>query len=109
MLTSKLLKVNPKNAYLKGKMITETKNYNRLIKSKQKHFVDSMFDQLDAINKSDPKGYKDLVKSLRDGNFDTEIPDDTSRISPQEWFAHFSELLSKNISSQENSDHKKTC
>ena len=72
MLTSKLLKVNPKNAYLKGKLVTETKIYNKLVKSKQKQFVDSMFDQLDSIKNNDPKGYMDLVKSLRDGNFDRE-------------------------------------
>ena len=56
MLRSKKLKANPKNAYLKGKLVTETKTYNKLIKSKQKNFVDSMFNQLDAINKNDPKG-----------------------------------------------------
>ena len=80
--------------------------YNRLTKNKQKQFVDSMFTQLDEINKNDPKGYMDLVKSLRDGNFDREIPDDTSSITPQEWFAHFSELLSKNISSGTNTEHQ---
>ena len=68
MLTSKLLKANPKNAYLKGKLVTETKTYNKLVKSKQKQFVDSMFTQLETISKNDPKGYMDLVKSLRDGN-----------------------------------------
>ena len=65
-----------------------------------------MFTQLETISKNDPKGYMDLVKSLRDGNFDREIPDDTSGICPQTWFAHFSELLSKNVSSEENSDHR---
>ena len=94
-----------KRRRLKGKLVTETKTYNKLVKSKQKQFVDCMFDQLDAINKNDPKGYMDLVKSLRDGNFDREVSDDTSNISPQSWFAHFSELLSKNVCSKPNSDN----
>ena len=43
VLTSKLLKGDPKNPYLKGKLITETKSYNRLVKNKQKEFVDKIW------------------------------------------------------------------
>ena len=43
VLTSKLLKGDPKNPYLKGKLVTETKTYNRLVKSKQKEFVEKCF------------------------------------------------------------------
>ena len=56
-----------------------------------------MFLELDSISKNNPKGYMDLIKSMRDGNFDREVSDDTSGISPQEWFTHFSQLLSKNV------------
>ena len=59
-----------------------------------------MFTELDSIKKNDPKGYIDLTKSMRDGNFDREVSNDTVGIPPQKWFEHFSSLLAKNI------DHK---
>ena len=102
VVTSKLLKGDPKNPYLKGKLVTETKIYNRLVKSKQKEFVDKMFSDLDSIKRNDPKGYMDLIKSMRDGNFDKEVSDDTSDISPQIWFSHFSKLLARNVNSDSN-------
>ena len=49
VLTSKLLKGDPKNSYLRGKLVTETKTYNNLVKSKQKEFVDKMIFQLDSF------------------------------------------------------------
>ena len=104
--TSKLLKGDPKNSFLKGKLITETKIYNKLVKNKQKEFVDKMFSDLESIKKNDPKGYMDLIKSMRDGNFDKEVSDDTSDISPQSWFDHFSKLLAKNCESESNIDHQ---
>ena len=107
MLTSKLLKGDPRNSYLRGKLFSETKIYNKLIRNKQKEFVDRMFCELDSIHKNNPKGYMDLIKSMRDGNFDREVSDDTSNISPQGWFSHFSDLLSKNVSSKLNTDHSK--
>ena len=65
-----------------------------------------MFDELDSIHNNNPNGYWDLIKSMRDGNFDREVADDTSSISPQEWFSHFSKLLSKNVESKQNSEHR---
>ena len=106
VLTSKLLKGDPKNPYLKGKLVTETKTYNRLVKSKHKEFVDKMFSDLESIKRNDPKGYIDLVKSMRDGNFDREMSDDTSDISPQIWFNHFSKLLAKNGNLVSDFDHQ---
>ena len=35
VLTSKLLKGDPKNSYLRGKLVSETKTYHKLVKSKQ--------------------------------------------------------------------------
>ena len=97
VLTSKLLKNYPKNPYLRGKLQTETKNYKRLAKSKQKEFVDNLFSKLENMEESDPKGYMELVKSMRSGNFDKCMPDDTSHIDPQTWHQHFAKLLSKNV------------
>ena len=99
VITSKLLKGDPINPYLKGKLVTETKIYNRLVRCKQKEFVDRMFSDLDSIKRNDPKGYMDLIKSMRDGNFEKEVSDDTSDISPQMWFSHFSKLLARNVNS----------
>ena len=65
-----------------------------------------MFVQLDSVKKNDPKGYMDLIKSMRDGNFDREVSDDTSGISPKEWFSHFSNLLSKYVHSDLNIEQK---
>ena len=61
-----------------------------------------MFSELDSIKENNPKGYMDLIKTLRDGNFDKDVESDTNHISPQEWFSHFSELLSKNVLSKQN-------
>ena len=88
-------------------MFSETKIYHRLVKNRQKKFVDQMFIELDSIHSNNPKGYWDLIKSMRDGDFDREVSDDTSSISPQTWFSHFSELLAKNVESQQNSEHLK--
>ena len=104
VLTSKLLKGDPRNSYLKGKLVNETKIYNRLVKNKQKEFVDRMFCELDSMKKNDTKDYMDLIKSMRDGSFDREVSDDASNISPHDWFDHFSKLLAKNINSGQNID-----
>ena len=63
-----------------------------------------MFVELYSIKENNPKGYMDLIKTLRDGTFDKDVVSDTSHVSPQEWFRHFSELLSKNVKSKQNDD-----
>ena len=92
-LTSRLLKQQPANPYLKGKLFLESKAYKKLRKSKHKEYVDNMFRQLDQIQSSNPKGYMDLVKSLRDGTFDKKVADTTSHVSPVKWREHFQSLL----------------
>ena len=104
LLTSKLLKNDPKNAFLWGKLFTDKKHYKKLTKNKQKEFVDKLFTELDSIKDNNPKGYMDLVKTLRDGSFDKGVDSDTSHISPHIWFSHFSNLLSKNVESKQNDD-----
>ena len=84
VLTSKLLKMNPKNSYLRGKLQTE-----------KKEFVDQLFTQLEDLEASNPRGYMELIKSMRSGNFDKQKSDDTSHVHPSTWHNHFSELLSK--------------
>ena len=95
--TAKLLKGDPKNAFLRGKLITETKEYNKLVKYKNKQFVENMFTELDSMENNNPRGYMELVRSMRDGSFDKSTSDDTSGISPSTWHSHFSNLLSKKI------------
>jgi HrpA-like RNA helicase len=96
-LTSRLLKQQPGNQYLKGKLMSESKQYNKLWKQKQKQFVDNMFTELDQLHASNPKAYMDLVKSMRDGTFDKSMPDPTSHVSPEKWREHFQGLLGPHI------------
>ena len=94
---ARLLKGDPKNSYLGGKLRKATKTYNKLVKSKHKQFVDNMFTELDSMEHDNPRGYMELIKSMREGNFDKQTPDDTSNVSPSDWQSHFSNLLSKKV------------
>ena len=47
--TAWLLKNDQNNNYLIGKLRPVTKQYNKLVKSKQKQFVDNMFTELDSM------------------------------------------------------------
>ena len=93
--TSNALKSDPKNQYLRAKIITENKSYKRLIKFKQKQFSENLFSQLESMHKTEPKKYMELVNSLKTGSFDRSKQSDTAAISPEEWFSHFSTLLCK--------------
>ena len=52
-----------------------------------------MFTELDQLHSSNPRGYMNLVKTLRDGSFDKKVSDNSSFVSPDKWQQHFSELL----------------
>ena len=56
-----------------------------------------MFDCLtiEDMEAANPRGYMELIKSMRSGNFDKKTPDDTSHVNPSEWHKHFSDLLTK--------------
>ena len=95
--TAKCLKGDPKNSFLRSKLRKETKTYNKLVKSKQKLFVVNIFTELDSMQHKNPRGYMQLIKSMRDGDFDKQTPDDTSGVGPTQWHIHFSNLLAKNI------------
>ena len=60
---------------------------------KKRQYVQSMFVELDEMQKSYPKGYMDLVKSLRDGSFNKRVAETTSHVSPESWKQHFQGLL----------------
>ena len=97
---ARLLKSDPDNTYLRSKLRSVTKEYNRLVKFKQKQFVENMFSELDSMQHDNPRGYMQLINSMRDGNFDRSTPDDTSGVSPSAWYMHFSNLLTKNSTLQ---------
>ena len=83
--TSDLLRKFPKHPYLLGCLQSEQKQYRKLLKSKHKEFINNMFSELDQLHTSNPRGYMNLVKSLRDGSFDKPISDNSSFISPEKW------------------------
>ena len=75
--------------------MSDTKEYNRIIKLKQKQFSESLFSQLETMHQADPRKYMQLVNSLKSGSFDKVKPSDTAAIGPDEWFNHFSNSLGK--------------
>ena len=100
--TARLLKADPENRYLRTQLRLFTKEYNKLVKSKQNQFVQNMFSELDSMEHDNPRGYMQLINSMREGNFDRSTPDDTSGVMPSHWHSHFSDLLTKTPNSQEN-------
>ena len=49
------------------------------------------------MEKNDPRGYMELIRSMRDGGFDKSTSDDTAGIDPSTWFNHFNNLLAKKV------------
>ena len=95
--TTKLLQKDPKNAWLRGKLNTERKHYKSIVKKSQNTFLNSLFNQLDSYQQSDPKKYMDIVRSLRNGSYDSVQKDDSSGVPPDTWKEHFTNLLGKVI------------
>jgi hypothetical protein len=102
--TSRLLSKQPGNPYLKGKLVSESKDFQRLRKLKQKQYQDHMFTELDELHSSNPKGYMDLVKSMRNGTFDKEVSDSTSHVSAEKWREHFEGLLGPPVQQSPSED-----
>ena len=67
------------------------------MKSQQKKFINNLFTELDDLHSNNPRGYMNLVKSLRDGTFDRKVSEDSSFVSPENWKKHFSNLLGPQI------------
>ena len=86
----------PKNQYLKGKLFSESKEYKKIVKAKQKEYLNGIFDQLENAYSNNPRKYMDLVRSLKSGSFDKKVQSDTGSIGAQEWFDHFQQLLGPN-------------
>ena len=106
--SAKLLKIYPNNSYLRTHIQLETKKYKKLLKTKHKDFINGLFNELDSMHKCNPKGYMNLVKSLRDGSFDSKKNDDSSFIKPEKWREHFSSLLAPKIEETESEIFFKT-
>jgi hypothetical protein len=87
------LKKNPTNPFIKSKLLSESKEYKKLRKQKQKEFIDSLYHELDQLHKNNPKGYMNIINSIRDGSFDKSVKDDTGHVSPDKWREHFQRLL----------------
>ena len=95
--TSDLLRKYPKHPYLLGCLQSEQKQYRKLLKSKHKEYITNMFSELDQLHTSNPRGYMNLVKSLRDGSFDKPVPDNSSFVTPEDWQQHFTQLLGPTV------------
>ena len=89
----------PNNSYIRSCLQTESKKYKKLIKTKHKEYINKLFLELDNLHGSNPRGYMNLVKSLRDGTFDRKVSDDSSFVSPGNWHQHFSNLLGPPVTS----------
>ena len=106
--TSDLLSKDPKNSWLRGRLATESKQYHKLLRVKQKEFIDNTFNDLDKMHDKDPKAYMELVKALRDGSHDKPKVSDTDSVEPEEWLEHFKNLLGKTKeASVDDVDHEK--
>ena len=103
-LTSKLLKKYPNSQYLKTQLLAASKQYKKMLKTKQKMFLNKMFDELENIKNKNPRGYFNIVKSLKSGSFDKNISDDSSFVSPQDWLSHFQSLLGPSVPSENDKD-----
>ena len=100
-ITSKILQKNPQNPFLRAKLLCESKNYNRVRKQKQKEFTNNLFLELDQLHKSNPKGYMNIINSIRDGSFDKAVQSDTDHVTPEKWREHFLNLLGPPIESNQ--------
>ena len=67
------------------------------MKQKHKAYLNNLFVELDNMYEKNPRGYMNLVKSIRSNSFDKKPPDDTSFVAPQDWVNHFKQLLGPDI------------
>ena len=95
--SSYLLRQNPNNPWIRGKLTTESKRYKSLVKSKQSEFVKNIFCQLDSVESQDPKAYYERLSSLKNGSFDKKKSGDTDSVNSSDWLEHFKSLLGPKI------------
>ena len=96
-MTASLLKTYPNNSFLREKLNTEQKQYRSTVKSKQKHHLNNLFSQLDNLHGTNPRGYMELVRAIREGSHDSKPKDDSCAVNSEEWLNHFSNLLGKSV------------
>ena len=60
-LTSKLLKKYPNSQYLKTQLLAASKQYKKLLKTKQKMFLNRMFDELENMKNKTHVGILTLL------------------------------------------------
>ena len=101
-MSARLVKMNPKDQSLGARLRQDIKDYKKLVKIRNKQFVENMFSELDSMENNNPRGYMNLIRSMREGSFDKATSDDTSGVTPSKWHAHFSNLLAKNVNNDEN-------
>ena len=68
-------------------MLTSYSQHNLIIA-----ILDKIFDMLDNMKNNNPRGYMNIVKSLKSGAFDNKVSDDSSFVSPDVWESHFQNL-----------------
>ena len=78
--SARLLKCNPKDQSLGAKLRQDIKDYNKLVKLRNKQFVDNMFTELDSMQNNNPRGYMELIRAMRNGSFDKSASDDTAEV-----------------------------
>ena len=100
-IASKILQKNPQHPFLRAKLIRESKDYSRVRKQKQKEFTNNLFLELDQLHRSNPKGYMNIINSIRDGSFDKVVQSDTDHVTPEKWREHFLNLLGPPIESNQ--------
>ena len=88
--SARLLKCNPNDQCLGARLRQDIKDYKKLVKLRNKQFVENMFSELDSMEQNNPRGYMNLFRAMRDGSFDKSTSDDTSSISPSSWHYNFS-------------------
>ena len=93
--SARLLNLNPNDKCLGAQLRQDIKNYKKLVKLRNRQFVDNMFLELDSMQNNNPRGYMELIRAMRDGDFDKSTTDDTSGVSPSKWHTHFYKLTCK--------------
>ena len=98
-LTAYLLNKNPRDPFLRGRMITVRKEYKKLLKHKKSQYHAELVNKLEKAEENNPKEYWKLIKMLRDQKKEQSI------CNTEDFVNFFENLFSeKNTPSQEEKD-----
>ena len=86
-LLGKLCEKDPKNSYLRGRLVITRKEYKKLIKHKKHQWKESMIRRLEEIEDKNPTEYWKLIKELKDRKAEKQI------INPEEFEDFFKRLF----------------